>query len=134
MVFPIGSEGLGEPLHMLQHAPVNRMDDPVRPELPIRRRRDVQLVPGAPLEARAVAGERDEAELAAAGPEVAVEVRGVEVAVGASLRERRRLRGHVEAQPMRLLQTVMGSTKVPVENSQRRIAPTPLPSIRARRG
>src|SRR2546429_1779767 len=94
---------LRQPLDVLEHPQVDRPHDPVGIELPVGLRRHLHLVPGASLEPRAPAGEREQPELAPGRSEVPVQVRGVHVAVGAPLAHRRRLGRDVEPEQPVLL-------------------------------
>src|SRR5256712_13380367 len=82
---------LRQPLDVLEHPQVDGPHDPVGVELPVGLRSHFHFVPGASLQPRAPAGEREQPELAPRRSEVPVQVRGVHVAVGAPLAPRRRL-------------------------------------------
>ena len=57
--------GLGESFHVVEDAPVNRVQDGVGPETPIPSGPHVVLIPGGAFEFCAAIGQRDQAEFAA---------------------------------------------------------------------
>src|SRR5262249_12284497 len=91
------SAPLGQRLHVSEHAKVDARDDGVCERLPVDLRRHLELVPCAAFEARAIAREPRQTELAASRAEVAVEVRRVNPAIRAPLGHRPGLRDDVEA-------------------------------------
>lgn len=86
-----------------QDSLVNAVDEQVRPTRPIPLREHVELVPGAAFQTRARTGQGDEQEFSTIAPEKTVQVRRVNVAIGAQFEHRRWLVSHVKGQPARPL-------------------------------
>ena len=79
------------------------MDDVIRPELPVIRRPQVMVIPRRAFEQRAPAVERHEAELPGARFEIAVEMRGMDFAIGRPLLHRFGILGDGKFQQARLV-------------------------------
>src|SRR5438046_1307630 len=79
---------------------MNSGHDQVGHDRPVHVGIDAELVPGTTLEPSAVAWEGHEAEFAAPGAEVSVEMRWGQVFIQTRFTHRRRLRGHVKRQSL----------------------------------
>src|SRR5206468_10098974 len=80
---------LSEPLDVLEHAPMNAMDDHVGPHFPVAGRPHVVLVPGRPLKQRPAAGERRQQKLTLARDQKAFEMGWMNFGVRSQLTHRR---------------------------------------------
>src|SRR6266498_1400491 len=119
---------------MIQNPAVNAMDDRVRPPSPIFRRPQPMLIPGGPFQQGMAVRQSRQPDLALPGNQVPAQMLrqdpGVRthsrIGAGFSVTRKRSRRGSSQAS--------IGSTNVPVENSQYRTAPGPEPSMSAHIG
>ena len=98
---------------------MNAMKKDLTHRTPISLRIYLHVVPGVTLEPGVSGGCRDQAKLATRGPEVAVDVWRVDVAVDAQLAKRWRLLDHVEGEPARFHHGQDGNA----------VAPEPLAAV-----